>query len=244
MNDTQAASTTPIPLWRSAVVLALGGLTVAACLISPASSSSGASGVKMQLPVAIQGYTGLPEPISEAEKLILPPDTEFARKSYSSPEGDRILCSIVLSGAEKRSIHRPEICLPGQGWTISSGQVLPVTLPSGRTLNTMHLHLTRTVSSGPNSTTTIHSSYIYWFVGDHKTTPHHWQRILWTSWDRVLRNINHRWAYVIVTSLVTDNLRPGGKDASTTLQMLTEFIRQIVPRFQLDEMKNEEKPTP
>jgi EpsI family protein len=224
-----------IPLWRSLLLLVLGCCTILACLITPAPKTGAEPGVNMNLPAAISGYTGHPESISEAERVILPPDTEFARKSYVSPEGDRILCSIVLSGAEKRSIHRPEICLPGQGWTIKSGEVWPIKLPSGRTLQTMKLMLTRPVQASPNVTIPVNSYYIYWFVGRNKTTPHHWQRILWTSWDRIAHGINHRWAYVIVTSLITDNLAPGGKDPAQTLALLESFIQNTVPYFQKDE---------
>jgi hypothetical protein len=38
-------------------------------------------------------------------------------------------------------------------------------------------------------------------VGKDKTTDDHFERIFLTSWDRIVHRVNHRWAYVIVSSL-------------------------------------------
>ena len=39
--------------------------------------------------------------------------------------------------------------------------------------------------------------FAYWFVGKGRTTPYHWQRIWWTTVDRVLHGRNQRWAYFL-----------------------------------------------
>src|SRR5208337_3763291 len=54
------------------------------------------------------------------ERAVLPPDTGYSTKLYVSREGPnrQVLLSIVLSGRDRTSIHRPELCLVGQGWTI------------------------------------------------------------------------------------------------------------------------------
>ena len=65
-------------------------------------------------------WAGREYPVSEVEKDNLPPDTGFSRKSYVNllhPEQE-VNISIVLSGKDRTSIHRPELCLVGQGWTI------------------------------------------------------------------------------------------------------------------------------
>lgn len=217
--------------WRNLTVLAIAATTVWLCKQTTPPVSASDAGVIMKLPDQIFRYRGYFQPVSVAETTILPSDTEFARKMYKSAEDDQILCSIVLSGAEKRSIHRPEICLPGQGWTIRSGEQMPVVLQNGFRLETMTLTLSRDVQINPTTRKTILSYYIYWFVGQDKMTPQHWRRIFLTSWDLVAHNRNHRWAYVIVSSMVTEGLRPGGKSAEQTLQMLQDFIRDIAPCF-------------
>lgn len=232
-----SSSTSVIPLWRSGVVAALGVLTIALCLLSPAAMNSDEAGVNLSLPNGVGRYWGQNQEISEAERVILPPDTEFARKIYRNMDGDQILCSIVLSGAEKRSIHRPEVCLPGQGWTLKSGEVVPVTLPSGHVLQIMNLSVSRQVQVSDTERRTINSYFMYWFVGRDKTTPYHWQRVLLSSWDRVIHNINHRWAYVIVQAYITEGLQPNGKNADQTLEIMKNFIQQATPTFQKSEIK-------
>lgn len=194
------------------------------------------AGVIMELPERVGEFVGTPGEISQAERLILPDDTEFARMNYKNEQGDMINVSIVLSGSEKRSIHRPEICLPAQGWSIGSGVVEKVPLQSGRELEVMKLMISRPVEVQPGEFRRLRSIFMYWFVGKDTTTPLHYVRILKTSWDRVFHKTNHRWAYVIVSAVVGESLAPGGRTAEDTAAMLKDFIRQIVPFFQKSEM--------
>jgi hypothetical protein len=141
-----------------------------------------------------------------------------------------------LSGIEQRSIHRPEGCLVGQGWSIIDQENIPVQLPSGHQLVVRNLSLKREVIGQNNEIVTVRAFYMYWFVGDNITTPSHFIRILLSNWDRVVHNRAHRWAYVSVFSLITDNLRPDGLNADQTKTLLTDFTKQIVPTFQISEM--------
>jgi hypothetical protein len=77
---------------------------------------------------------------------------------------------------------------------------------------------------------------MYWFVGDKVTTPYHMQRLWLTSWDRVVHHVNHRWAYIIVTSYITQGLTPHGKSPSDTLATMKGFIADILPYFQKDNL--------
>jgi len=194
-------------------------------------------GVEMSLPRQIGNFYGTEEEASDAERKILPGDTEILRMRYENIKGDSITASIVLSGGEKRSIHRPEICLPAQGWTIGSGNVIPVPLASGKTMDVMQLNLSRPVETQPGVFHQIRSQFMYWFVGKDITTADHKVRIFKTSWDRVFHKTNHRWAYVLVSALVEDSIRPGGRNSEETTKMMKDFIREIVPAFQKSEMK-------
>ena len=77
---------------------------------------------------------------------------------------------------------------------------------------------------------------MYWYVADNITTPDHATRNWTSSWDRVIHNRDHRWAYVIAMSPITQTFRPDGLNADQTRDLLTSFIRQIVPTFQKDEL--------
>ena len=58
--------------------------------------------------------------ISEAELKILPKDTKIVKKMYVSPSGVNFLAAFVVGGASRASIHRPELCLPSQGFVMSN----------------------------------------------------------------------------------------------------------------------------
>jgi hypothetical protein len=93
-------------------LLALGGGVAAICLFVPTPNTTPKAGVVMDLPVRVGNFTGKEVAATMGELATLPKDTQITRREYSDSGGDRIMASIVLSGGEKRSIHRPEVCLP------------------------------------------------------------------------------------------------------------------------------------
>jgi len=230
-------STTPHDLVRSAVILLLAAMAGIAYLFNPPLDVQPKSGVVMDLPVIMGDYLGKKGAITQIEYDLLPKDTEFARRYYEDSHGHQINCSIVLSGAEQRSIHRPEGCLTGQGWTIVGQEYIPIPLLSGHNLTGRKLTLERRVTDPNGGAVVVRAFYIYWFVGQNVTTASEMKRVLLSNWDRVVHNEAHRWAYVSVFSLVTDNLRPDGLDDKQTQALLVDFSKQIVPTFQISEMQ-------
>ncbi len=224
----------PHALWRSGVLAALSAGLAIACLTSGDLSRSTEDGVRMDLPGIVGGYSGESQEISLSERTILPLDTNFVRKLYHTFDGDQINCQIVLSGGEKRSIHRPEICLPGQGWTVKTGTIVPIALESGQTLDVMRLLLSRPMELRTGEKIELKSVFLYWFVGKDKTTARHWRRVLSSSWDRVFHNTQHRWAYIVVSATVTEGLQSNGKNEAGTFGMLEDFIRDLTPYMHKD----------
>ena len=216
---------------RGLVVLALAAVTVAACLWSSPASSRSEAGIDMNLPASLNGFWGADQKISESELAILPRDTEFAKKLYSNERGDKINCQIVLAGGEKRSIHRPEVCLPAQGWSVKTGEVIQIMMANGGRLDVMQLEIVKKVSLADGESRDLTSLYLYWFVGRDATTPHHLVRVLRTNLDMLLHNTNHRWAYVIVSAPVLEGITQQGKNAKETLAMLKEFIAHLAPEI-------------
>lgn len=64
----------------------------------------------------IAGFTSEEVPPSEAELTVLPSDTVLVKRNYTDMNGDWFLVSAVIGGRSKSSIHRPELCLPSQGY--------------------------------------------------------------------------------------------------------------------------------
>jgi EpsI family protein len=229
-----------VDYFKPGFVLGLTTLTLLICWLVPAPRMGGEAGVLMDnLPYHIGPLYAFSEPVSEAEHLILPPDTTYTRKTYGSPDSsrnDRILCSIILSGAEKRSIHRPERCLPAQGWRIDSSHTESLTLASGHPLQVTALLLEKPMTTSDGRPFTIRSYFLYWFVGKGITTPSQTTRILMTNWDLLVHRVNQRWAYVIVSANITKDWRPDGLDPQETLDTLKQFIRDSAPYYMISEM--------
>lgn len=227
-----------VPIWRSvALVLAAGAVWIF-FYTKPHATIPPQSGVVMHLPGYVAsgpGFVGTTAEVTEAEHYILPKDTEFARKDYRDfPALDNVFCGIVLSGAGE-SIHRPEACLVGQGWNITDEEDIPIMLESGHVMTVRNLTIKR-VQMIQNKPVTLVRYNMYWFVGEKVTTPYHYMRVFLSSWDRIVHNRAHRWAYVTVASMITKDLYPGGMDAAQTKAMMISFIRHIVPTFQKSEM--------
>lgn len=220
--------------------------TVAACLLSPEIRGGQESGVIMKLPEDLPKFLAKPEEPDPIEKALLPDDTEFAKASYYTPtldlrRRDVAHCSIVLSGAERKSIHRPEVCLQGQGWNLMGSRILPVDMGGGRRLLVKDLYIEKPVTLNDGSKRRLRGHYLYWFVGTDISTPSNSERIWLTLWDNVTRNVNHRWAYPSVMAIVTEDFTTEEvgqrlRSSDETVAMLLDLIRQLVPHFQKDFM--------
>ncbi|MDB6138206.1 MAG: Exosortase [Verrucomicrobiaceae bacterium] len=237
------------PGWqRPAALLGLSAATALICAFSPVMRSGDEAGVVMSLPLRVPSFTGQPEKPASEETNNLPEDTAIAKMRYTTAgaaadEADVVHVSLVLAGAERRSIHRPEVCLPGQGWSIVGSEVLPVEIAPGKTLRVKDLAIEKTGHNANGTETRIRAHYLYWFIGTDVTTPSHFERILRTTWDSIFRNVNHRWAYASVMTLVTGNLDPREtherhRTDEETKRLMSFLIQQITPRFQKEFMSH------
>ena len=187
------------------------------------------AGIDLALPEFVGSWYGTDQPIMQAERDSLGPDTEFARKLYTNGAGDQLFVSIVLSGPDMNtSIHRPERCLPAQGWTVTDTKTVSLSTPTGD-LKATRLHNLRTLRLDSERTANIYNLNYYWFVGSTATTASHLQRTLIDIRDRVLRGTNQRWAYVTVAATVTEGLRPFGRSEQETDSIMRDFIATLVP---------------
>ena len=231
-----------LPVTRLALVPLVGLAAVLACRLSPPLALQPECGVVMRLPGGADRFLGFPGEMSAEEKSLLPDDTELVRMHYTSAgygpgTRDKADVTLVLAGAERRSIHRPEVCLTGQGWTLLESRTISIEIRPGQTLQVRDLVLEKTAQGEQGARRGVRAHYLYWFVGTDVSTPSHWHRIWLTTWDSVARNVNHRWAYASVMALVTDNLTAEesgqrSRDSAQTLEMLTALISDLAPRFQ------------
>lgn len=161
--------------------------------------------------------------MSWAEYGVLPKDTEFVKSSYTNAAGERMFTSIVLSGRERNSIHRPQRCLKGQGNSIMNEHTIKVDMPGRDPLNVAVIETERLYNTeeGPQ---TYYGYYAYWFVGQDRETSSHYARMFWLGWDRVVRSVSHRWAYVAVSGKRESEGREYEQD-------IADFVQLIYPEI-------------
>lgn len=195
----------------------------------PKVANSSPQGIELVLPAYVGRWFGEDQKISEQERTVLAKDTEFARKLYTDGNGGQIFASIVLSGQDlNNSIHRPERCLPAQGWSVADSRV--VKLPdANRQMEITRLHNVRKVPTPDGQTVSIYSLNYYWFIGWKETTASNIGRTYIDMRDRLVYGCNQRWAYVTVASTITKGLVPFGKDEAQTDEMVQSFIEELLP---------------
>jgi exosortase len=145
--------------------------------------------------------------ITAVERAILPADTGFSRKVYVALADRRreVLLSIVLSGRDRTSIHRPELCLVGQGWTIAGSARHRFRYPARgeADFEATLLRVNREVQT-PRGKIVVPQLVAYWFVGGDRVVATHWQRIALDAWNRVAHARADRWAYVLMQTGAAD----------------------------------------
>jgi EpsI family protein len=180
------------------------------------------------LPARVGEWEGEEMPVPFLVEKVLPAGTEFLRKTYrASAAGDasdaEVLVTVVTSGADKRSIHRPERCLQGQGWQIVSRDRcgIPVSKGSRTELEVTRLVIRR-VWLEEKQKMEVRGVVLYWFMGHDRLTGSNSKRLLWGWWDRVVRGLNYRWSYALLTSAV-------GRSVAETSEQMGHFAAQLLP---------------
>ena len=130
--------------------------------------------------------------MSLAERQILPESSAFAHRLYRRG-GDTIMVNVVVTGRERSSIHRPEWCLPAQGFRIDQSEQTSFTDKRSRQERAVTL---LDVSRRDSKISGIGGTFAYWFVGNGRRVATHRQRLLYMAWDALREGRQHRWAYV------------------------------------------------
>jgi hypothetical protein len=140
----------------------------------------------------IGGYRSAPFEPTEAERTVLPADTEFVKRVYETDDGSWFRVSVVIGGRSKSSIHRPELCLPSQGFQMRN--------PRDRTVEGVAWRILSLARSGDVS---LGFAYTF-FNQDGYRTASHIERIFRDVWDRSVYNRIDRWVMVTVNASTDD----------------------------------------
>ncbi len=140
---------------------------------------------------------------SEAERHTLPDDTLFDKRLYTATDGTWFQVTLVTGGRSKSSIHRPELCLPPQGFQMMNP---PTIVVAG-----VDWHL---VTLAFNDASTLGFAYTF-FNQEGFRTSSHLLRIFVDVWDRSILGRIDRWVMVTVNASTSDERR------------LSEFLRLV-----------------
>ena len=177
------------------------------------------------LPERVLDYTSEPRPITAEELGWLPGDTTYARRVYTALNAHPLHVNVVMMGRDRSSIHKPQICLTGQGWHILNEGETSVAL-SAKTpplpVWKMVAEQTHTVNGRPQLVKAI---YVYWFVADDRVTARHGRRMWWMAKELLTTGTLQRWAYVSVLGLC----HPGEEEK--TYERIQQFIAASTPAY-------------
>jgi len=225
---------------RLLLLLAFLLLGLSAVFLLPASPKRPEPGVIMALPEYIGPWYGRDAAVTQKEYDALGTETRFARKLYTNGQGDSVYVSIVLGGQDmSTSIHRPERCLPAQGYTVTDSRPLkvelqtqPLTVTRLHNLRPLYADNGKPLVSRDGKSLNEFSLVYYWFVGSTDTTNNHNTRYYMDSRDRLLKGYNQPWAYVTVMSRIGEHLEPFGHTEAQTDAILQTFVQNLAPLIQ------------
>jgi hypothetical protein len=186
--------------------------------------------VHVELPERVLDYSSRELEMDKVVLDSLPPDTSFGHRVYTAPDRFRVRASVVLMGADRTSLHKPQFCLRGSGLRIDEGksaeEKVRIERPRPYDLPVMKL-VTTIANSGQDAGTASRALYVYWFVADGECTARHSQRMWWMARDLVRTGVLQRWAYVACLATC-----PPGEEGPT-FERMKKFIAAAVPQFQL-----------
>lgn len=127
--------------------------------------------------------------ISLGEQTILPKDTGMIKRVYIDPSGYSFVATAVLGGVTKSSIHRPELCLPAQGFLMMA--------PHDFTAKSRPYRVISAMRGGASACALAYT----FFNQEGFITSSHMVRILRDVWDRTAHNRVDRWVMVTVYAM-------------------------------------------
>lgn len=193
-------------------------------------SIPGSIRLQADLPERTLDYTSEDLPVEEIVLEHVPPDTSFGQRNYLAPDGFQIAVRLVLMGTDRTSLHKPQFCLPGQGWRINDAMETSIRMdrPVNYDLPVVQLIATRDEPVQAEQTR-LNGVYVYWFVCEDgvSATVSGFERMWWMAKRLLSTGVLQRWAYVSCWSTCL----PGQEQA--TFERMKKFIATTVPQFQL-----------
>lgn len=185
----------------------------------------------IDLPAHVLDYSSEVLPVDSTVLGWLPKDTTYGQRAYKAADGFQMAMSAVLMGADRTSIHKPEYCLQGQGWTVDAAKsevtTVPIAQPHAYELPVSKWIGMRQLRNEAGREIPVRSVFVFWLVAEDRIEPYH-NRIMGSIVRHMIKTGElQRWAYV--TCFAT--CLPGQEDA--VFARMRTFLSAAVPQFQL-----------
>jgi hypothetical protein len=184
--------------------------------------------LKINLPERVLDFTSTNMPEPDVVAGYLPKDTSYAERIYTAPDGFRVQNTVILMGADRTSIHRPEYCFPGQGWSIDQKTTvqIPVDGQPPYQLQAARWNVSNSFQhDGQNIK--VGGIYVYWYAANNEETMDHDKMLEWLTMDLFRTGALQRWSYISYFA----PCEPGQEDAA--FERVKRLITASVSQFEL-----------
>jgi hypothetical protein len=194
-----------------------------------ATAIPGSIKMDFDLPAQVLDFTSKRQTQDQIVLNTLPKDTSYAQRLYTATNGFWVNANIILMGTDRTSIHKPEFCLPGQGWRIDQKTNADISIPGEHPyqLQVARWTISNVMQDADGRKQPISGLYVFWFVAKNEQTTSHEQRIWWLTRDLLTTGVLQRWAYISYFTVCI----PGQEDAA--FGQIKRLIAASVPEFQL-----------
>ena len=190
--------------------------------------------MKIDLPEHVLDFASTNVPESDVELGYFPADTSYVRRLYQAPDGFKVIATIIMMGADRTSIHRPEYCVLGQGWSVDEKTRVKISMDGvpHYELPVMKWVIGKTIEPLDGGKQAIRGVYVFWFVADNEETTGNVQLQCYLIRDLLFTGVLQRWAYILYFAAC----EPGQEDAA--FEDMRKLIAASVPEFQLPPAKH------
>jgi EpsI family protein len=167
-------------------------------------------------PVQIEGWKGTDLPFSPGELEVLGPG-EFLLRNYVSSAGEPLVNLYIAFFPSQRSgdtIHSPQNCLPGSGWTpVESGQT-SIRRGDGTTIS-----INRYIVANQGNRDLV----LYWYQAHGRVTPSEYWAKIFLVVDALRMNRTDGALIRVITPIKSTG------DETAAQARAVEFVHQILP---------------
>lgn len=186
--------------------------------------------LEVALPEQVPGYVAEFRQQAEVVTNTLPKDTSYGTCRYTAPDNFYTDLTVVLMGADRGSLHKPQYCLTGAGFTINKTEIetIPMERPAAYDLTVIKLTASGTFKQEGREQK-ISAIYVYWYVADNalSASPEGMDRMWSMAKNLVTTGVLQRWAYISYFA----PCNPGQEEEA--YQRVKKLIATTVPEFQI-----------